>query len=89
MISKRPTAETLRTRSSTRPGASTASKAAFDFSGPIDQEQKFLYRLVGLARKTDTVIDFTNEKHGFVAPSFTWQPTSDTTFTILTSYPAR
>ena len=85
MISKRPTVE-RQVQIEPQTGSFDRAQAAFDFGGPIDADRTFLYRLVGLARKTDTVIDFTNERHAFIAPSFTWQPSSDTTFTILTSF---
>jgi iron complex outermembrane receptor protein len=85
MISKRPTVE-RQSQIELQTGSFDRAQAAFDFGGPIDADRTLLYRLVGLARKTDTVIDLTNERHAFIAPSFTWQPTGDTRFTILTSF---
>jgi len=85
MVSKRPTSE-RQNQVELQTGSFNRIQAAFDFSGPIDPERQFLYRVVGLGRTADTVIDFTNEGRAFVAPSFTWQPTADTSFTILTSF---
>jgi iron complex outermembrane receptor protein len=85
MVSKRPTAE-RQNQVELQTGSFNRLQAAFDFSGPIDKDQTFLYRLVGLGRQADTVIDDTNENRAFVAPSFTWRPTIDTSFTLLTSF---
>jgi iron complex outermembrane receptor protein len=61
-------------------------QGAFDIGGPIDPKGEFLYRIVGLGRKSDTQIDYQQDNKLFIAPSLTWRPNVDTTFTILAHY---
>jgi iron complex outermembrane receptor protein len=61
-------------------------QGAFDIGGPIDKKGEFLYRIVGLARDSNTQTDFVQDNKLFIAPSFTWRPTMDTTFTVLSHY---
>ncbi|MDN6875884.1 iron complex outermembrane recepter protein [Pseudomonas citronellolis] len=58
----------------------------FDFSGPLDDEGKFLYRLTGLGRDSDTQTDHIVDRKTFVAPAFTWRPNEDTDLTVLAEY---
>ncbi len=85
MVSKRPTPY-RQNQVELQTGSDGRAQGAFDFSGPIDQNKEFLYRIVGLGRLSDTPIDFNSENRTFIAPSFTWQPTKDTSFTVLASY---
>src|SRR3569623_836565 len=85
MVSKRPT-PFRQDQIEVQTGSDGRAQGAFDFSGPIDQNKEFLYRIVGLGRLSDTPIDFNSENRTFIAPSFTWQPTKDTSFTVLASY---
>lgn len=61
-------------------------QGAFDIGGPIDKKGEFLYRIVGLGRDSNTQTDFVQDNKLFIAPSFTWRPTQDTSFTILSQY---
>ncbi|MPZ40423.1 MAG: TonB-dependent siderophore receptor [Rhizobiales bacterium] len=85
MVSKRPT-DFHRGEVELQTGSFERLQGAFDLSGPLDEQRKFLGRIVGLARDTDRVIDFNHEKRLYIAPSFTWLPTPDTTFTFLASF---
>lgn len=85
MISKRPTAAPHFEAEGTF-GSFNRIQGAFDFGGPIDKNGEFLYRVVGLARQSDTETDFVQDNKVFIAPSFTWRPTTDTSFTILSHY---
>jgi iron complex outermembrane receptor protein len=67
-------------------GSEDRFEGKFDLSGPIDEEGQFQYRLTGLARTGDTQVDFVDQDRFFIAPSFTWQPDEDTTFTFLSHY---
>jgi iron complex outermembrane receptor protein len=60
-------------------------QGAFDFGGAT-KDARFAYRLVGLFRDANTQIDFVEDNKQFIAPSFTWQPTLDTSLTILAHY---
>ncbi|UPT91806.1 TonB-dependent siderophore receptor [Bradyrhizobium barranii subsp. apii] len=64
----------------------------FDVGGPIatqpqdgKQDGKLFYRVVGEIRNGDTQVNFTPDNNYFIAPSFTWKPDADTTFTVLAS----
>ena len=85
MVSKRPTAVPQHEIVGTL-GSFDRFQGAFDTSGPIDKNGEFLYRLVGLARSTDGQQDFVHEDKVFIAPSLTWRPTTDTSFTFLSHY---
>jgi iron complex outermembrane recepter protein len=85
MISKRPTA-TPQYEIVGSFGSFDRFQGAFDIGGPIDPKGEFLYRIVGLGRDSNTQTDFVQDNKLFIAPSFTWRPTMDTTFTILSHY---
>lgn len=85
MVSKRPTATPHYEVEGTF-GSFDRIQGAFDIGGPIDKNGEFLYRLVGLARKSDTQVDYVQDNKLFIAPSLTWRPSIDTTFTILSHY---
>ncbi|WP_424630774.1 TonB-dependent siderophore receptor [Bradyrhizobium sp. SYSU BS000235] len=85
MVSKRPTV-TPHYDFETTFGNFNYEQGAFDIGGPIDKNGEFLYRIVGLGRLADTQTDFMQDNKLFIAPSFTWRPTTDTSFTILSQY---
>lgn len=85
MISKRPIATPHYEVEGTF-GSFNRIQGAFDIGGPIDRNGEFLYRVVGLARQSDTQTDFVQDNKVFIAPSLTWRPTTDTSFTILSHY---
>jgi iron complex outermembrane recepter protein len=57
-------------------------EAAFDFSGPITADKRWLYRLSGLASTTDSQVDFNEQERYWIAPSLTYRD-ADTTITFL------
>jgi iron complex outermembrane recepter protein len=67
-------------------GSFSRFQGAFDVGGPIDKNREFLYRVVGLGRISDSLQDFVTNNKLFIAPSFTWAPSANTTFTILGHY---
>jgi iron complex outermembrane receptor protein len=61
---------------------------AFDFGGPVAtpiENGKLFYRLVGQVQGGGTQVDFTPDNNFFIAPSVTWKPDADTSFTVLAS----
>jgi iron complex outermembrane receptor protein len=85
MISKRPQASPHYSVEGTF-GSYDRLQGAFDIGGPLDKNYEFLYRLVGLVRQSDTEVNFVQDNKIFIAPSLTWRPTVDTSFTILSQY---
>ncbi len=61
---------------------------SFDFGGPVplktDNGQLF-YRLVGQVQAGGTQTDYIKDDNYFIAPSLTWKPDADTSFTLLAS----
>ncbi|WBL82643.1 TonB-dependent siderophore receptor [Bradyrhizobium xenonodulans] len=60
----------------------------FDVGGPVatqPQDGKLFYRVVGQVQNGNTQVNFTPDNNYFIAPSFTWKPDADTTFTVLAS----
>jgi iron complex outermembrane receptor protein len=85
MTSKTPT-ETARGEIEVLGGSHDRKQAAFDVSGPLDADGRFLYRLIGLARDADTQTNHVEDDKLLIAPSFTWRPTDETTLTLLGHY---
>jgi iron complex outermembrane receptor protein len=62
-------------------------QGAFDVGGPLGgKDSKLAYRVTGLARDSGTQYDFQQDNKLFIAPSLTYQPSSDTSFTFLSHY---
>ncbi|WP_354222535.1 TonB-dependent siderophore receptor [Bradyrhizobium sp. F1.4.3] len=60
----------------------------FDVGGPVATQPdngKLFYRVVGQVQNGNTQVNFTPDNNYFIAPSFTWKPDADTTFTVLAS----
>ncbi len=85
MMSKRPTAVPIREAFITG-GSFGRIQGGLDLGGPIDSNGQFLYRLTGLVRNSDTQINHAHEDRYFIAPSISWRPTGDTTFTLLSHF---
>jgi iron complex outermembrane receptor protein len=62
-------------------------QGAFDVGGPVGgKDAKVAYRVTGLVRDANSQYDFQQDNKVFIAPSFTVQPTPDTTFTFLSHF---
>lgn len=59
----------------------------FDIGGPVEgSDGTMAYRLTGAVRQSDTYLPSGVDDRVTIAPSFTWKPSADTTFTLLTEY---
>jgi iron complex outermembrane receptor protein len=67
-------------------GSFNRVQGMLDLSGPVDAAGQFLYRLTALGRGSDTQVDHSEDDRYFVAPSFTWRPSEDTSLTFLSHY---
>lgn len=54
----------------------------FDFSGPLDDDKRIAYRLIGLTDKSDTQFDHTREKRFALAPTLSLDFSEDTSLTL-------
>ncbi|MBY5737546.1 TonB-dependent siderophore receptor [Rhizobium leguminosarum] len=80
-ISKLPTEEPIREVGISY-GTEDRVQGMFDFGGPISEDNEdFLYRIVGVARRGDTNFDIADDRY-LLAPSFTWRPDEGTSFTV-------
>ncbi len=85
MVSKRPQSETQR-EVQLQLGSNARKQVAADFTGPIDPEGKWLYRLVAVNRDSGTQVDHAPDDRILVAPSLTWRPNADTSLTLQALY---
>lgn len=72
-------------------GTFQRKQAAFDLTGPINEQGTLMYRLIGVARDANVQFTYPNgdripDDRLYAAPSFTWQPSADTRFTLLAEY---
>lgn len=66
-------------------------QAQFDMSDKLDDEGQWLYRVVGLARDSDTQFQYRDGPHVednrlYLAPTLTWLPSADTSLTLRADY---
>lgn len=67
-------------------GSHNRMQLGVDSAGPLNDDRSLLYRVVALGRKSDTQVVNTKEERVYVAPSLTWIPDTDTSFTLNMSY---
>lgn len=82
MVSKRPQAETSR-EVGIQYGTYNRRQIQTDLTGAIDEDGQWLYRVVALGRKSDTMVDYVPDDRLVFAPSITWRPSSRTSLTLL------
>ncbi|WP_404651513.1 TonB-dependent siderophore receptor [Bradyrhizobium sp. USDA 336] len=87
VISKMPPAEPIRYIEA---GVNNFGNAyvSFDMGGPVatsPDNGKLFARVVGQVQNGGTQVNFTPDNNYFIAPSVTWKPDADTTFTVLAS----
>ncbi|HEY5804214.1 MAG TPA: TonB-dependent siderophore receptor [Lysobacter sp.] len=84
-VSKRPVDEPLR-EVEVQFGSYDMLQAAFDFGGALGGSGEWSYRLTGLARNGDDLIDYVHDDRYFVAPALTWKPDEANSLTLLARY---
>ena len=82
MISKRPQ-DTPHAEVGFEYGSYDWKQFKFDVGGPVPTDTRWLYRMVGVARDSDTQVDYVENNRLFFAPSLTFRPTSDTSITLM------
>ncbi|GLK76065.1 TonB-dependent receptor [Methylopila jiangsuensis] len=85
-VSKRPT-EDAHYQIEGQVGSYERFQGAFDIGGPVDADGKLLYRVIGVARKSNTQFDYPTgderkDDRLYLAPSFTWKPNDQTKLTV-------
>ena len=84
-ISKRPTTTTFG-ELELEAGNYKRFAGKFDFGGAVNDAGTLAYRLTGLARDSDTQVDFARNDRLYIAPALTWAPDQATSITLLTHY---
>jgi iron complex outermembrane receptor protein len=85
IVTKRPKEETFR-EVELLGGSDDRYQAAFDVSGPANEEGTILYRLTGLGRAADTALPGYSDDKLYIAPALTFQPDAGTRLTVLGEY---
>jgi len=85
MVSKRPL-DTPFHEIGVQYGTFDKKRTTFDFSGPLDDQGQYSYRLLGLYDDADGQLEHTETRRQSIAPSFTWRPDEDTRLTLLGHY---
>lgn len=67
-------------------GSHKRMQLGLDSTGELAGDESVLYRMIALGRKSNTQVVNTKEERLFVAPSLTWLPDTDTSFTLNMSY---
>jgi iron complex outermembrane receptor protein len=81
LVSKRPLAEAQR-EIGLQVGTFERKQLQADFTGPLTEDGRWLYRLVALARESGTQVDFVDDDRLLLAPSLTWRPNASTSLTL-------
>ncbi len=85
MVTKLPTTETLR-EIRLQGGSHDRRQFAADFGGALTDDGAFSYRLTGLARRSDTMVEHTPDDRDFLQGALTWRPGDDTSLTLFATY---
>ena len=84
-VSKRPRAGQLQ-EVELQAGSHDLRQLAFDLGGTLNESGSVLYRLTGLARNSDNVIDQVHDDRYYFAPAITWTPDEANSLTVLARY---
>ncbi|TGD75714.1 TonB-dependent siderophore receptor [Mangrovimicrobium sediminis] len=85
VVSKRPRAEAAH-EIVAEYGSFDRKQLAFDSTGALDADGRWLYRLVGVYRDAETQVDHVDDNSIVIAPSVTFRPGEDTNITLLLNY---
>ncbi|WP_349631404.1 TonB-dependent siderophore receptor [Bradyrhizobium sp. BR 10289] len=85
LVSKRPTLEPYH-EMFVSTGSYGRAQAGVDLSGPIDKNKEFLYRFTASGFDVGSQVNHTGYQRVSIAPSLTWRPDNQTTFTVLGTY---
>ena len=81
MVSKRPLPE-RQGEVGLQIGSWNRRQLQADLTGPLTEDGQWLYRLVAVARKADTQVDYVPDDRSLLAPSLTWRPSPMTSLTL-------
>lgn len=67
-------------------GTQGYAEATADLGGPLTRDGRLLFRLDGMAERTDTQISHTEAERVAISPAVTWTPDARTRWTLLYSH---
>lgn len=85
LVTKRPTAEAFQ-EVVVEAGTYQQYGVKFDVGGAVNEDEKVLFRLTGVARDGETQIDFTETARFYIAPAVTLNLAEETSLTVLAQY---
>ena len=85
LISKRPQAESSN-EIGVQFGSFNRKQVQMDSTGKLTKDGEWLYRFIGVFRDSGTQTDYVPDDRIVLAPSLTWRPTNNTSWTVLGTY---
>ncbi|WP_188395444.1 TonB-dependent siderophore receptor [Oxalicibacterium flavum] len=85
LVSKRPL-DTFQGEVGVQIGNFGRKQLQADVTGPLTEDGQWLYRVVAVARDSDTQVDYVSDDRYLLAPSLTWKPNGTTTLTLQASH---
>jgi iron complex outermembrane receptor protein len=85
LISKRPQAEASN-EIGVQYGSFNRKQVQMDSTGKLTRDGEWLYRFVGVFRDSNSQTDYVRDNRIVLAPSLTWRPTNNTSWTVLGTY---
>ncbi|WP_083754756.1 TonB-dependent siderophore receptor [Bradyrhizobium murdochi] len=85
LISKRPQAESFN-EVGVQYGSFNRKQVQLDSTGKLTKDGEWLYRFIGVLRDSGTQTDYVPDDRIVLAPSLTWRPTNNTSWTVLGTY---
>ncbi|CAN7760752.1 TonB-dependent siderophore receptor [Bradyrhizobium sp. LjRoot220] len=85
LISKRPQAEAAN-EIGVHYGSFNRKQVQMDSTGKLTKDGEWLYRFVGVFRDSNSQTDYVKDDRIVLAPSLTWRPTNNTSWTVLGTY---
>jgi iron complex outermembrane receptor protein len=85
LVSKRPQ-EQFQGEIGVQIGNDNRKQIQADVTGPLTEDGQWLYRLVAVARDSDTQVDYVKDDRTLLMPTLTWKPSGVTTLTLQGLY---
>ncbi|MCK1518228.1 TonB-dependent siderophore receptor [Bradyrhizobium sp. 190] len=85
LVSKRPQAEAFN-EIGVQYGSFNRKQVQLDSTGKLTKDGEWLYRFIGVFRDSGTQTDYVPDDRLVLAPSLTWRPTNNTSWTVLGTY---
>ncbi|UPT93697.1 TonB-dependent siderophore receptor [Bradyrhizobium barranii subsp. apii] len=85
LVSKRPQAESAN-EIGVQYGSFNRKQVQLDSTGKLTKDGEWLYRFIGVFRDSNMQTDYVKDDRIVLAPSLTWRPTNNTSWTVLGTY---